>query len=195
MNRLIVFLVAYWSNWCGFVPDIPSNVRYWYTPATLVTKFWGYRWSGTCQLIVENVDSKSSNWSKVNCFPAHHFQVYTPEIQHTKYTEIYTEDQHSWLQFEQGRHIPPIPITQLKHRSQLSIFLWLHYLLTYNISWNIPAQVSSIVSLSISWIAKFQVLHFNGHEHARVQRLVSLQQCVDTVRASIEGPDDIAWPW
>lgn len=50
-------------------------------------------------------------------------------------------------------------------------------------------------SFHITWIAKFQVLHFNGHEHARVQRLVSLQQCVDTVRASIEGPDDIGWPW
>lgn len=63
-----------------------------------------------------------------------------------------------------------------------------HYLHTYNIyniSWNIPV----IIYRRNFHIAKFQVLHFNGHEHARVQRLVSLQQCVDTVRASIEGPE------
>lgn len=165
---------------------------HWFTIATLLaTKFWGYRCSGTCQLIVDNFDSKSSNWSKVNCFPVHHFQVYT----HLKFNIGILKT--SIVDYTLNREgiFHPFPITQLKHRSQLSIFLWLHYLHTYNISWNIPAQVSSIVSLSISWIAKFQVLHFNGHEHARVQRLVSLQQCVDTVRASIEGPDDIGWPW
>lgn len=169
---------------------------YWYTLATLLaTKFWGYHWSGTCQLIVDNFDSKSSNWSKVNCFPVHHFQVYTPEIQHKHIMKYMLNTSIVDHNLNREGIFHPFPITQLKHWSQLSIFLWLHYLNTCNISWNIPAQVSSTVSLSISWIAKFQVLHFNGHEHARVQRLVSLQQCVDTVRASIEGPDDIAWPW